>query len=99
MYRDWRIMGLWRGGRVFLVVMGTSKWDCLDRLPDALSAYTFKDLKKIESIWLEWWEPGSSLRWPEWIPLEEISRNRLTSARAWEWTGLRGLRPNARIEW
>lgn len=72
MQNEWRVIGLWRGGRTFLLVTGASPSDCRRRLPRALEEYTDQDFDRIESIWYEFWDPGTAWRLPSWIPFEEL---------------------------
>ncbi|QDU60014.1 hypothetical protein Pan216_08510 [Planctomycetes bacterium Pan216] len=82
MIQSWRVMGLWFGGRVFLVVMGHSMKDCARRLPRAMEDYTLEDLDQVECLWYEQWDPGTSMRDPEWVPVEEVSMHRVRQRQA-----------------
>ena len=82
MQNDWRVVGLWRGGRTFLIVTGTSHKRCVKDLVGAMADYDQEDFDRIESIWSERWDPGTSLRAPAWIPFEEIPIGRLLVRRA-----------------
>lgn len=81
MQRSWRVMGMWRDGRTFLAVLGTSPKDCNGRLVSALDPRTDADLDELESLWTEEWDPGTTLREPGWIPREIVSVRRFRNRR------------------
>ena len=70
--RCWRIVGRWADRREFLVVLGISDLDALDRLDDALSDYSRSDLRNMRALWLERWSPGSQNEYPCWDPVQEV---------------------------
>ena len=70
--RCWRIVGRWADGREFLVVLGISDIDALDRLDDALSCYSLSALRFMRTLWLERWSPGSRYEYPCWDPVQEV---------------------------
>lgn len=80
MENNWRVMGLWRGGRAFLVVMGISRKDCATRIARALADYSAEDLQKVESFWYERWLPALGEYDAEWLPLKTISKKRVIAA-------------------
>ena len=67
-----RLVCQWFCGRTFLVTLADSEKDCSDRLVHALEDYDFEDLKRVDSIWTEYYDPGTLLREPEWVPHEEL---------------------------
>lgn len=82
MHQNFRVMGLWRDPlaragftvpeRTFLITLGSSREACLHRLDVALRDYSLEDIARFESIWLEEFDPGTSLRPADWIPIEEL---------------------------
>lgn len=72
----WRVMGMWRDGREFLVVMGHTRADCTYRLTEALADYDLADLGAIESLWLEHFEALTEEMEPRWIPRDFVSKRR-----------------------
>ena len=69
---DFRIMGRWTNYKDFVVVFGRSEWDCKNRLLDAMSAYTRKDLENIEYLWMEFWVICKN-RPSYWSPIKDVS--------------------------
>jgi hypothetical protein len=67
-------MGMWQDGRQFLVVVGTSRAECLELFAGALDAYDYSDLEVIDSFWLEHWEVFEDEETPDWIPLEIVPK-------------------------
>lgn len=82
MKQNWRVMGMWLEGAQFLVVLGTSKRDCVARLDRALRGYDHEDLKRVDSLWLEHWEAINEDFEPDWMPTEILSMRRLRLIRA-----------------
>lgn len=74
---NWRIMGQWRDGAEFLLVMGRTATECLTRIDEAAADYGRNGLSQVEYLWLERWDPGTTLREPAWRPAKEISLRRL----------------------
>jgi hypothetical protein len=70
--RCWRIVGRWADRREFLLVLGISDLDALDRLDDALECYSAADLRNMRALWLERWSPGSRNEYPCWDPVQEV---------------------------
>lgn len=56
---DWRIIGRWRDGRMFLVTFGESLDDVRARLRKALSGYSRDQLDRIDEVWSEYWSGHS----------------------------------------
>jgi len=86
--RNWRVVGRWKIGGEFLVVLGASELDALDRTPSALQILTRKDVKAVQSIWLERWSPGSPWEFPCWepqrrLPLWRLRYGRTARGRRW----------------
>jgi hypothetical protein len=69
---QWRLMSMWKSGEEFLVVLGDSKDDCLERLPEALAEYTLEDVRRLASCWLELWLPAWCIYEAEWLAVEEV---------------------------
>lgn len=76
----WRVMGMWRDGRQFLVVLGKSPGECLLRLDAALADWDCRDALRAESLWFERWDPGTWLREPRWVAMREIPLRRFKRA-------------------
>jgi hypothetical protein len=75
--RCWRIVGRWRNGREFLVVLGTSEFDAVNRLEHALAPLSRFELRCVRRLWLERWSPGSPQEYPRWARVCPVSMNRL----------------------
>jgi hypothetical protein len=70
--RCWRIVGQWKRGGEFLVLIGDDETDLFDRLHEALAPLTRADLNAVEALWLERWRPGSRFEYPYWEPVQEV---------------------------
>ena len=81
MLSNWRIMAMWTEGPEFIVVMGRSRRRCLALLDEALSDYSYEDLKQIDSFWLEVWTLDEVDGERRWLPVEEIRRGGVLTRR------------------
>jgi hypothetical protein len=75
--RCWRVVGAWKHGGEFLVVLGASEIDAIDRLYPALAPLSRRELWAIRALWLERWSPGSRVEFPSWEPVRAISLKRI----------------------
>lgn len=79
---EWRVMGMWHDNRQFLVVMGQTKAECLERLDAALAEYTYDDFEAMEPLWFEVWRPATRWRAGEWYPESLVPLRRFKLLRA-----------------
>ena len=75
--KNWRIMGLGVTGAEFLIVMGTSREECEGLFADALSEYSYAELKEIDSAWIEEWIYDDYFERSAWLPHVELPLRRL----------------------
>lgn len=75
-------MGAWENGGTFLIVLGDSREDCLDRLETALEDYSEDDVEQITSMWYERWEggPGPKTGWIHEGDVPRRSRGRIRAS-------------------
>ena len=70
---SFRIMGRWWNGQDFLIVFGSSEYDCTSRFLGAMSIYNRAELELIEHLWLEFWVVGSRFGSSYWSEIKDIS--------------------------
>lgn len=68
----WRLMGMWKSGEEFLIVMGDSKEECRECLPEALAEYTLDEVRRLASCWFELFLPAWCIYEAEWLAVEEL---------------------------
>lgn len=71
--KDWRVMGMWPKGEAFLVTLGVTEEDCRGRLAEALSEFSYEELSRLDSIWLEKWTFDDFWECWDWMPTEIVS--------------------------
>lgn len=80
--RCWRLVGRWKDGSEFLVMLAVTELDALERLEPALEHLTFDELQQVECVWLERWSPGSRYEYPQWERIRQVSLRNLRFKKA-----------------
>ena len=80
--RCWRLVGRWRDGGEFLIALAATELDAVDRLESALDHLTFDEVQKVECVWLERWNPGSRVDFPQWERVRQLSLRSVRFKRA-----------------
>ena len=71
--RSWRLVGRWWDGSEFLIVLGATEIDAVERLEDSLAEFSNRDLNRIQTVRLERWFPGSRFEYPYWEFVRTVS--------------------------
>lgn len=68
--QPWRIIAEWDDGREFIVTLGSSEADCLERISYALSDFTPNETLQIRDAWIQEW----NVKLHKWITIKIVAR-------------------------